>query len=51
MGEVINARKDIDGILDECRQKGSIPIIHTVYGSKTGICETFPHEYVDEVKS
>lgn len=37
-GEVVDPHGDILTAIQDCKNQGSIPIVHTVYGSKTGIC-------------
>jgi hypothetical protein len=37
-GEVINADSEIEAALKTCQEKSSVPIIHSVWASKTGIC-------------
>jgi hypothetical protein len=36
-------------ILGECLKNDEIPIVHSVFGSKTGITEDFPHHVKDQV--
>ena len=38
-GDTIDARDKTREILEDCKSKGKVPIVHVVYGSKTGICE------------
>ena len=33
----------------DCNENGRVPIVHTVYGSKTGITEKFPENFVDKI--
>jgi len=36
-GDVVALEEQIPGLLDKCRAEGKVPILHTVFGSKTGI--------------
>lgn len=38
-GDVIDANSTIEATLKTCQEKGSVPIVHSVHGSKTGICQ------------
>jgi len=50
-GDVVNSNSKLDELLAQIEKDGAVPIIHTVFGSKTGICEKFPKEQVEKVKS
>ena len=50
-GEVVNPTPETEKTLKACKDEGSVPILHTVYGSKTGICEKFPDEFNKQVMS
>ena len=45
-GDVINKNEKISMILQECSDNEKVPIVHTVFGSKTGIIEKFSDEQV-----
>lgn len=49
-GDTIDSKEQIREILKQCKEDGSVPIIHFVYGSKTGICEQFDDEIIQETK-
>lgn len=46
-GEVIDANPKIEEILKTCQENGNVPIIHSVYGSKTGICQELQSKFKD----
>jgi hypothetical protein len=37
-GDVVQANEGIVKALQKCEYDGKVPLVHTVYGSKTGIC-------------
>lgn len=37
-GEVVDSHGDVAEALEGCKRDGSVPVVHSVYGSKTGIC-------------
>jgi hypothetical protein len=39
---VVNAKDGVQEAVDKCAKEGSVPIVHCVLGSKTGIVEPFP---------
>ena len=39
---VVDARKAVQEAVDRCAAEGSVPIVHSVLGSKTGIVQPFP---------
>lgn len=43
-GEVISPSQQVDTILRECIKSGEVPVVHTVYGSKTGITHELDEE-------
>jgi hypothetical protein len=49
-GSAVIAAERLDQIVDKCVQDGSVPIIHSVAGSKTGIVEQFPSEFLQKVE-
>jgi len=38
-GEVVDSDPQIYAALHDCKKNGKVPIVHSVYGSKTGICQ------------
>ena len=36
-GEVVDSKPIVQEGLDKCKAEGKIPVVHSVYGSKTGI--------------
>jgi hypothetical protein len=39
---VVDAKQGVQDTVDKCAEEGSVPIVHCVLGSKTGIMEPFP---------
>lgn len=50
-GEVISPSEQINQVLGDCLTSGTVPVVHTVYGSKTGITHELDEETHDKVKS
>lgn len=50
-GDTVDARDKTREILEDCKSKGKVPIVHVVYGSKTGICEPFDDQIIQEAQS
>lgn len=50
-GQVVEQNEEIHKALFQCEQNGLVPLVHTVYGSKTGICQEFDNSIVDRVDS
>ena len=40
-GDVINHDKTIENILKQCDKDGSVPILHSIYGSATGVIKNY----------
>ena len=49
-GDVVNPHSKIEETLKKCKEDGSVPIVHSVYGSKTGICHEYTDTYRDQIK-
>jgi len=49
-GKVTDCDAQIMEALSDCALEGGVPIIHSVFGSKTGICHEYQHEYEDQVR-
>lgn len=50
-GEVVDSNPQIQETLEACQKQGSVPILHSVYGSKTGITQELQTQFEDQVKS
>ena len=46
-GEVVDAKPEIIKALEEAAIKDAMPIVHSVFGSKTGICQEL-HDFAAE---
>ena len=49
-GEVVDAREKVKEALEKCQETRKVPIVHSVYGSKTGICQPFQIDLKDKVE-
>jgi hypothetical protein len=49
-GDTVDSLSKLEAILTRCRSEDSVPIVHTVFGSKTGINEKFPTDFKREVE-
>ena len=49
-GQVVDAKPEIQKNLTKISENGEIPILHSVFGSKTGICQFHVKEFKDQVQ-
>lgn len=49
-GEVVDSNPKIKETLDAVSEQGGVPILHSVYGSKTGITQDLQVQYADQIK-
>ena len=43
-GGVVDSNPEVHEVLSKCKESGRVPVVHSVYGSKTGICQPFEAE-------
>lgn len=50
-GDVVDSVPATQEALKRCKENGRVPVVHSVYGSKTGICQPFEAELKAQAES